>query len=265
MLRREFVGMEFLRDPFWQSVGAVTAILALLLYVYVERDKISKLFTDVLTRLRSALGRLGNVSDTIMYAISSLLNVLLLSSLVVFILIVPLFLYKELIQHQSLYIDPFIIDSRSMIYGLIVIVWCLSIVTIGHKLTIDKLRDQIDYLNRIPGIQEIKNSYNRQLFDSVVRQWNNFSAELVNRHDDSPFAIDLAACSPSDVRDEILIIGCPNKVIHKRMNLKPRSSSTGYDEQYEAWKIDKEAIERIMKERFQVRQISYILEKQIKT
>ncbi len=44
------------------------------------------------------------------------------------------------------------------------------------------------------------------------------------------------------------------------MNLK-RSSNKGYDEEYEAWKIDKESIERIVKERFQVRQISYTLEK----
>jgi hypothetical protein len=63
----------------------------------------------------------------------------------------------------------------------------------------------------------------------------------------------------------MLIMGCPNTVIHKRMNLKQRSSTTGHDEEYEAWKIDKESIERIVKERFQVRQISYTLEKQITT
>ena len=265
MLRREFVSMEFLRDPFWQSVGAVTAILALLLYVYVERNKISKLYTEVLTRLRSTRARLGNVSPAIVHGISFLLTALFLSLLAIFILIAPIFLYKELIQHQSLYIDPFVIDSRSMIYGLVVIVWCISIMTFRHKLIIDELRAQIDYLNRLPGIKELKNNYNRQLFDSVIRQWNDFSAELVNKHDDSPFAIDLAACSPLDVRDETLIIGCPNRVIHKRMNLIAPASKKGYEEEYEARKIDKQSIERIVKERFQVRRISYTLAKQITT
>src|SRR4030095_7346620 len=128
--------MEFLRDPFWQSVGAVTAILALLLYVYVERDKISKLYTEVLTQLRSTLGHLGNVSPAIIYGITILIRALFLSLLAIFILIAPIFLYKELIQHQPLYIEPFIIDSKSMIYGIVIIVWCVSIMTISHKLTI---------------------------------------------------------------------------------------------------------------------------------
>jgi hypothetical protein len=73
--------MELLRDPFWQSVGAITAIVALLLYVYVERGKISKLYSVVLTKLQDILGRLGNASPAIMYAISTLLNVLFLSLL----------------------------------------------------------------------------------------------------------------------------------------------------------------------------------------
>ena len=249
--------MELLRDPFWQSVGAVTAILALFLYVYVERDKISKLYSEMLAQLRSPLDRLGNVFPAIRYRIGSLLNVLFLSLLAIFILFVPIFLYEEL--HQPPHIDSSAIDRSSIFYGLVIIVWCLSIMTISYKFTINKLQDQIDYLNRIPGIKELKNSYNRQLFDSVTRQWNDFSDELVNKHDDSPFAIDLAACSPLDVRDETLIIGCPNRVIHKRMNLKPRPSTDGRDDVYEAWKIDKESIERIVKEHFQVIRISYTL------
>lgn len=132
--------MELLRDPFWQSIGAVTAILALFLYVYVERDKISNLFTEVLIQLRSTLGRLSNVSPAIVGSINILLNVIFLSSLAIFILIAPVFLYKELIQHQSLYIDPFVIDSRSMIYALVVILWCISIMTFRHKLIIDELQ-----------------------------------------------------------------------------------------------------------------------------
>ena len=252
--------MGLLRDPFWQSVGAITAILALLLYVYVERDKISKFYTELLTLLRSTLGRLGTVSSAIMPGISILLNALFLSLLAIFILIAPVFLYEELIQHQSLYIDPFVIDSRSMIYGLVVIVWCISIMTFRHKLIIDKLRAQIDYLNRIPDIKELKNKYNRQLFDSAIRQWNDFRAELVHKHDDSPFAIDLATCSLLDVQDETLIIGCPNRVVYKRMN--PSASHRGMDntEYYEKIK-DKESIEVLVKERFQVIRISYTLEK----
>jgi hypothetical protein len=218
----------------------------------------------VLTKLQDILGRLGNASPAIMYAISTLLNVLFLSLLAIFILIAPIFLYKEIVQHQVLFIDPFIIDNKSMVYGLVVTVWCMSILTFRHKLIIDELRSQMDYLNRLPDIKKLKNKYNRQLFDSVTRQWNDFKTELTNNHDNSPFAFDLAACSPLDVREETLIIGCPNTVIHKRMNLGPRRSSTeGYSEEYDAWKIDKEAIERIVKERCQVRQISYTLEKQI--
>src|SRR6266508_670599 len=102
-----------------------------MLYAWVERDKISKRYTEVLAHLRDTFGRLNNVPNAIMYSISGLLNVLLLSILAIFILIAPIFLYKELIQHQSLYIDPFIIDSKSMIYGLIVIVWCMSIMIIS--------------------------------------------------------------------------------------------------------------------------------------
>ncbi|HXQ32657.1 MAG TPA: hypothetical protein VN843_01420, partial [Anaerolineales bacterium] len=124
----------------------------------------------------------------------------------------------------------------------------------------------IDYLNRLPDIKKLKNKYNRQLFDSAIRQWNDFKADLTNNHDNSPFALDLAACSPLDVREETLIIGCPNTVIHKRMNLGPRRSSTeGYSEEYGAWKIDKESIERIVRERFQVMRISYTIQKQIAT
>jgi len=70
--------MELLRAPFWQSVGAVTAILALLLYVYVERDKISKLYTEVLTRLRSILGRLNHVPSAIVHSMRIILNALFL-------------------------------------------------------------------------------------------------------------------------------------------------------------------------------------------
>jgi hypothetical protein len=73
--------MELLRDPFWQSVGAVTAILALFLYVYVERDKISRIFTEVLTQLRSTLVRLSNLSPAIVRSINILLNIIFLSLL----------------------------------------------------------------------------------------------------------------------------------------------------------------------------------------
>ena len=249
--------MEFLRDPFWQSVGAVTAILALLLYVYVERDKISKLYTEVLTRLRSTLGRLGNISPAFTLGISILLNALFLTLLAIFILIAPIFLYKELIQHQTLYIDPFVIDSRSMIYGLVVIVWCISIMTFRHKLIIDELRAQIDYLNRIPGIKELKSEYNRQLFDSAIKLWNDFRAELANEHDNSPFAIDLVACSLLNVQDETLIIGCPNSVTHKRLSKNPLGGDKEYDEKMR----DKRSIEGLVKKQFQVRKISYILKK----
>jgi hypothetical protein len=254
--------MELLRDPAWQSVGAVIATLALLLYVYVERNKVSKLYSEVLNRLSNILGRLSNVPSVIVKGVGIILNAIIFVLLAYFILYVPIFLYQEL--RQPNHVVSSAIDRTSIFYGLVIIVWCLSIMTIKHKLTIDKLHNYIDYLNRIPGIKELKQSYNRQLFDAVIGQWNDFVAELITKHDNSPFAIDLAACSPLGVRDEMLIMGCPNKVVHKRMNLQPRSSSTGHDEQYEAWKIDKESIEIIMKERFQVRQISYTLDKQIK-
>jgi len=172
----------------------------------------------------------------------------------------PIFLYKELIQHQSLYIDPFIIDSRSMIYGLVVILWCISIATFRHKLIIDELRAQIDYLNRIPDIKDLKNKYNRQLFDSAIRQWDDFRSELANQRDDSPFAIDIAACSILDVQDETLVIGCPNRAIYKRMNPSSSSQSINSTEYYEKIK-DKESIELLVRERFQVLRISYILKK----
>jgi hypothetical protein len=88
---------------------------------------------------------------------------------------------------------------------------------------------------------------------------------LVNKHDDSPFAIDLAACSPLRVQDETLIMSCPNKVIHKRMVLKAPSSSMGYNDEYEAKKRDRASIEEMVKERFRVRRISYTLENRITT
>jgi hypothetical protein len=249
--------MELLRDPFWQSVGAVTAILALFLYVYVERDKISRIFTEVLTQLRSTLVRLSNLSPAIVRSINILLNIIFLSLLAIFILIAPIFLYKELILHQVLYIDPYIIDNRSMIYGLVVIVWCISIMTFRYKLILDELRAQIDYLNRIPDIKELKNKYNRQLFDSAIRQWNDFRAELVHKHDDSPFAIDLVTCSLLNVQDETLIIGCPNSVTHKRLSKNPLGDDKEYDEKMR----DKRLIEALVKKQFQVRKISYILKK----
>jgi hypothetical protein len=254
--------MEILRDPAWQTL---IAILALLLSAYVAREKISKLYFSVLTRLQGILSRLGNASPAIMHGTSSLLNVLFLSLLAIFILIAPIFLYKEIIQHQVLFIDPFIIDNKSMIYGLIAIVWCMSIMTFRHKLIIDELRSQMDYLDRVPDIRKLKDKYNKQLFDSAARQWSDFRTELVNKHDDSPFAIDLAACSPLRVQDETLIMSCPNKVIHKRMVLKAPSSSMGYNDEYEAKKRDKASIEEMVKERFRVRRISYTLENRITT
>src|SRR5574341_1793124 len=244
--------MEFLRGPAWQTL---IAILTLLLSAYVAREKISKLYSAVLTKLQATFSRLGNASPTILSGISSPLNILFLFSLAIFILVAPLFLYKELIQHQILFIDPFIIDSKSMIYGLVVIVWCMSTLIFRHKLIIDELRSQIDYLNRIPDIKKLKNRYNRQLFDSAIRQWNDFRTELVNKHDDSPFAIDLATCSLLDVRDETLIISCPNRVIHKRMSKEPLPSDKEYDEKMR----DKRSIEGLVKERFQVMHISYTL------
>src|SRR5688572_822471 len=146
--------MELLRDPFWQSVGAVTAILALFLYVYVERDKISKLYSEMLTQLRSILGGFGNIFPTAVRSIRIILNALFLSLITFFIFYVPIFLYGEF--QQQTHIDSSTIARNSILYGLFIIVWCLSIMTINHQLTIDKLRDQIDYLNRIPGIKELK-------------------------------------------------------------------------------------------------------------
>jgi hypothetical protein len=251
--------MELLRDSFWQSVGALIAILSLFLYVYVERDKISKLFSGVPTKLRSIFDRIGEIFPILVQYLRTILNALFISLLGYFILSAPIFLYEAIVKSS-------VIESSSMFYVLVLIVWCLSIVILSNKFTIDKLREQIDYLNRVPGIKQLKTSYSRQLFDSVMRQWNDFSSELANKHDNSPFALDLATCSPLEVRDETLIMGCPNRVIYKRMNLKPRRASTeGYDEEYEAWKIDKETIEKIIKERFQVMSISYTLEKQIAT
>lgn len=256
--------MELLRDPFWQSVGAVTAILALFLYVYVERDKISKIFTELITQLRRTLVRLSNVAPAIGRSINILLNIIFLSLLAIFVLIAPIFLYNELILHRVLYIDPFIIDNRSMIYGIVVILWCISIMTFRHKLILNEIRAQVDYLNRIPDIKQLKNKYKRRLFDSAIRQRNDFKAELVSKHDHSPFAIDLATCSLLDVQEETLIIGCPNRVVYKRMNLSASPRGMDNTEYYEKVK-DKESIEVLVKERFQVRQISYTLEKQITT
>jgi hypothetical protein len=253
--------MEFLRDTAWQTL---IAILALLLSAYVAREKISQLYSAVLTKLQGTLGRILNATRAIMHGISSFLNVLFLSLLAIFILVAPIFLYKELIQHQTLFIDPFVIDSESMIYGLVAIVWCIGIMTFLQKFIIDELRSQIDYLNRIPDIRKLKNKYNKQLFDSAARQWSDFRTELVNKHDDSPFAIDLASCGILDVQDETLIIGCPNRVIYMRMN--PPTSSQGFDNKEYYEKIrDKELIEDLVKQRFQVRKISYSLEKQITT
>ncbi len=198
-----------------------------------------------------------------MYYVGIGLNILYFSVLVIFVLITPIFLYKELIQHQSLTIDPFIIDSKSMIYGLVVIVWCMGIMTFNQKLIIDRLRNQIDYLNRVPGIQKLKNQYNKQIFDSVVRQWNDFRTEILNKYNDSPFVIDLADCSLLDVEDETLVVGCPNRVVHKRMNpSKPRSDIP--HEEYDKRMRDKELVEKLIRKRFPVRQIEYTL-KQTKT
>jgi hypothetical protein len=245
--------MELLRDPVWQSFGALIGAIALLLYVYVERDKISKLFSGISTQLRRIFYRLNERFPILLKGITTILNVLLLLSLGYFILWAPIFLYKAII-------DASVIGTSSTFYGLVFVVWCLSVMTIHHKFTLDKLREQIDYLNRIPGIKELKANYDRQLFDALISQWKDFSAELVNKHGDSPFAIDLATCSPLEVQDEALIIRCPNKVVHKRMNRQPRSSTTGHDEEYQEWRVDKETIERIVRKRFHVREISYILE-----
>jgi hypothetical protein len=259
--RKGVVNMEFLRDQFWQGVGAVTAILALLLYIYVERDKFSKLYSAIVTQLRNTLGHLSNIVPDIVGIITTALNILILLLLAFFILFAPIFLYGELHQPSSINSS---INNSSIFYGLIILVWCLSIITINHKLTIDKLREQIDYLNRVPGIKELKNSYNRKLFDSVITQWNDFSAELASKHDNSPFALDLVVCSPLDVQEETLIIGCPNKVIHKRMNVGPRrSSSDGNDDEYKAWRMDKKSIEGVLKDHFQVKRISYTLKEEI--
>lgn len=253
-------------DSSWQSIATVVAtivaIISLLFSVFIEREKSSKLYSEVLTQLESILRRLRqNIPPAIVHSLTIILNALFLFLLAYFILVAPIFLYEEF--HQSTHVVSSDIDRNSIFYGLVIIVWCLCIMLIIHKFAINKLQDQIDFLNRIPGIKELKNNYNSQLFDSAIRQWNDFSAELLAKHDDSAFAIDLADCSPIDVRDEILIIGCPNRVIHKRMNRKVPSSTTGYDEEYEAWKVDKESIEKIVKERFQVRRISYMLAKQI--
>jgi hypothetical protein len=244
-------------------VATLVTIISLLFSLFIEKEKSSKFYSEVRTRLQAILGRLSNVPSAIIYGVRIILNALLLFSLAYFILFAPIFLYEEF--RQPNHVVSSAIDRASIFYGLVIMVWCLSIMAVRHKLSIDKLHNQIDYLNRIPGIKELKQNYNRQLFDAVIRQWNDFGVELVTKHDESPFAIDLADCSPLDVQDENLIICCPNKAIHRRMNRKAPSSSTGHDEEYEAWKSDKESIEGIMKERFQVRQISYILEKQIQT
>lgn len=253
------MSIEFLRDPlFWQIVGTIAAIIALLL----ERKKVSKLYAEVITKLRRTLGQLGNVFPVILRSINILVSALFLFLIAIFILIAPFFLYEELIQHQPLYIKPYLIDSTSMIYGLVVIVWCISILTLCQKFIIDELRAQIEYLNKIPGIKELKNKYNKELFNSAIRQWNDFITDLANNHDNSPFAIDLATCSILDVQDETLIIGCPNRVIYNRINpsnLNNTLSSSEYNPRIN----DKRLIEGLVKERFQLIRISYTLKKQI--
>jgi hypothetical protein len=244
-------------------VAMLVAIISLLFSLFVEKEKSSKFYSELLNRFRAMLGRFSNITSAIVYGVGIILNALLLFSLAYFILFAPIFLYEKLRQPNHA-VSP-TIDQDSIFYGLVIVMWCLSVITIRHKLTIDKLHDQIEYLNRIPGIKELKQNYNRQLFDAVIKQWNDFGSDLVTKHDDSPFAIDLADCYPLDVQDEILTIGCPNKAIHRRMNRKASLSSIGSDEEYEAWKRDKESIERLVKERFKVIQISYTLEKQITT
>lgn len=244
--------------------GTIVAIIALLLYGYIERIKISKLFAGVIARLRRTLGHLGSVLPLILRTINILISALLLTFIALFILIVPFFLYGELILHQPLYFNSFFIDSSSMIYLLIVIVWCIGILTIRYKFTTDELRIKIDYLNRIPGIKELKNKYNKELLDSATRQWDDFKTNLVNNHDDSPFAFDFATCSILDVQDETLIIECPNRPIYNRMN--PSIPTDGVSNSEYAKKVnDKRLIEGLVKDRFQVTRISYTLKKQIKT
>ena len=114
-------------------VATLVAIISLLFSLFVEKEKSSKFYSEVLTRLRSIFGRLSNIPSAILYGTSILLNALLLFSLAYFILFAPIFLYEELRQPNRVVSSA--IDQDSIFYGLVIVVWCLSIITIKHKLT----------------------------------------------------------------------------------------------------------------------------------
>jgi hypothetical protein len=247
-----------------QNLGTIATIIVGIFSLLLQRKQISELYNEVVTKMGDTSGRLSNLFPLVLSGIKILIAAIFLFLIAIFILITPFVLYAELIQHQPLYINSFLVDSNSVIYGLVLIVWCLSIQILRHRFVIDDLRAKIDYLNRLPGIKEFKNKYNKDLLDSATRQWNDFKTELANNYDDSPFAIDLALCSIIDVQDETLLIGCPNKVICNRMNLSSPNNAINNSENIE--KInDKKKIEGIVKKRFQVIRISYTIKKQIKT
>jgi len=242
-------------------LATLIGFISLLFYFFVEKEKASKFYAEMRTRLQSIFGSFSGMPSTIVRGLRVVLTFSFFMVLIYFIVIVPIFLYEQIYQTSSAVSSS--TNETSVFYILIIAAWCMSIITINQALTIDKLRDQINYLNRIPGIKELKNQYNRNLFESAIQQWDDFRTDLVSKHDNSPFALDIAACSLLDVQDEILIIGCPNPVIHKRMYPR-RPSASMDDSEYQEKLRDKESIEALIKERFKIIGISYTLNKQLK-
>jgi hypothetical protein len=98
-------------------------------------------------------------------------------------------------------------------YG-VVILWGLCIKAFRTY----RLQDQIDYLNRVPGISELKKKYAEQLYEKVKADWRGFITAVRDTYKSPSMASDLENCIPLRVEDEMLIVGCSSSLIRNRIN-----------------------------------------------
>lgn len=115
--------------------------------------------------------------------------------------------------------------SQFLIGSTMVTVWCLSIWLFVMNDRVNKLQNQLNHLNTLPGIKDIKKRHDEQLYDKVNTGWSNFILAIREKYKSLPLASDLDTCIPLRVENEILIIGCPSSLICNRVNESGESNN----------------------------------------
>jgi len=135
----------------------------------------------------------------------------------------PFLLNKTIAKASEQQIGQVIATSYLLAICSSAVTWCLIFMIYKSQSRIEKLRAQIDYLNRMPGVEQLRKSYDHQLYETVREKWSDFLLTLRAQYRKPSLAGDLATCVLLRVENETLVIGCSSNLVRNRINSSKQS------------------------------------------